>query len=76
MLTKITKTVVGALVLTSVSFAVIASAYSAPAHVRLQAEQRMNRAWNAAATRNDTPLLRSSVQYHRLLTKANRDAAS
>jgi len=55
MFTKIMKTVIGALVLTSVSLAVTASAYSAPAHVRSQAEQRMNRAWNPTPPRNDTP---------------------
>jgi hypothetical protein len=61
MFAKTTKAIIGALVLTNFSFAVAASAYSAPAHVRSQAEQRMNRAWNPAPTRNDTPDYRGSA---------------
>ena len=39
MFAKITKTVIGALVLTSVSFAVTASAYSAPRHAPSQTNE-------------------------------------
>ena len=47
MFTNTTKAIIGALVLTSVSFAVTASAYSAPQQAPSQAEQAwMNRASN------------------------------
>ena len=47
MFANTTKAIIGALVLTSVSFAVTASAYSAPRQAPTQAEQAwMNRASN------------------------------
>jgi hypothetical protein len=47
MFAKTTKAIVAALVLTSVSFAATAPAYSAPTNARTQAEQAwMNRASN------------------------------
>jgi hypothetical protein len=48
MFAKTTKTIVGALVLTSVSFAITAGAYSAPRHTPPQAQQWMDRAANGA----------------------------
>ena len=48
MFTNTTKAIIGALVLTSVSFAATASAYSAPQQAPSQAEQAwMNRASNS-----------------------------
>ena len=48
MFAKITKTVISAFVLTSVSFAVSVSAYSAPRHAPPQAQQWMDRASNGS----------------------------
>jgi hypothetical protein len=50
MFAKITKAIIGALVLTSVSFAVAASAYSAPRQAPSEAE----RAWMNRASNPDT----------------------
>jgi hypothetical protein len=48
MFAKTTKAIIGALVLTSVSFAATASAYSAPRHAPPQAQQWMDRAANGS----------------------------
>jgi hypothetical protein len=48
MFVKTTKAIVGALVLTSVSFAITASAYSAPRHTPPHTYQWMDRAANGS----------------------------
>jgi hypothetical protein len=53
MFAKTTKAIVGALMLTSVSFAVTASAYSAPRHAPPQAQQWIDRAANGADYRGN-----------------------
>jgi hypothetical protein len=51
MFAKTTKAIVGALLLTSVSFAITASAYSAPRHTPPQAQHWMDRAATGADSR-------------------------
>jgi hypothetical protein len=53
MFAKTTKAIIGALVLTSVSFAVTASAYSAPRHAPPQAQQWTDRASNPSDYRDN-----------------------
>jgi hypothetical protein len=54
MFAKTTKAIIGALVLTSVSFAVTASAYSAPRHAPPQALSQAEEAWMNRASNPNT----------------------
>jgi hypothetical protein len=54
MFAKTTKAIVGALVLTSVSFAATASAYSAPRQAPSQAPSQAEQAWMNRASNPDT----------------------